>query len=164
VVWGGCHGLFLIFNHGWRRFCPRLAITGILSLGAARAVTFFFVVVAWVFFRAADIDDAGKMLQGMFGLVSGTSVLEGGRPILWLTLVSLIVWFTPNTWQLFRDADPVVVPAAAGKAAEGGCFSGVLMRFRRSIIVPLIVMTGIVGLFVVVNRGNEAQRFIYMIF
>ena len=164
VVWGGCHGVFLMLNHGWRRLRPRSGAPGFMTVWTSRAVTFCLVVIAWVFFRAADIDDAGRMLQGMFGLEPGRTVLESGRHILWLVLVAFIVWCTPNTWQLFRKADPVVVPAVAGEADEDGVVVQTVMRFRRSVMVPLIVMIGIVGLFVVIDRGNQAQRFIYMIF
>lgn len=164
VVWGGCHGLFLMVNHGWRRVFPRSGKPGLLATWVSRAATFFAVIVAWVFFRAADIDEAGRMLQGMFGLVSGASVLDGGRHFLWLVLMALLVWFTPNTWQLFRDAKPVVVPSVAGAADEDGFSMRALSRFRPGVMVPLIATVGFVGLFVVIDRGNQAQRFIYMIF
>lgn len=164
VVWGGCHGLFLIVNHGWRRIFSRSFKPGRVATWASRVVTFFMVIVAWVFFRAADIDEAGRMLQGMFGLVSGASVLDGDRHFLWLVLMALLVWFTPNTWQLFRDAKPVVVPAVADVADEDGFSMRALTRFRPAVMAPLIATIGFVGLFVVIDRGNQTQRFIYMIF
>src|SRR5436853_4060186 len=57
ILWGGLHGIYLIINHGWLvlvRRSPRLTAFRQSRLGATLglALTFFAVVVAWVFFRA----------------------------------------------------------------------------------------------------------------
>ncbi|WP_341910710.1 MBOAT family protein [Ferrovibrio terrae] len=67
VIWGGLHGLYLIINHGWRN------LTGGRLRGPAWQVlawllTFLGVVIAWVFFRAADLDAALSVLRSMLGL------------------------------------------------------------------------------------------------
>ncbi|HSV28256.1 MAG TPA: MBOAT family protein, partial [Candidatus Omnitrophota bacterium] len=66
VAWGCLHGLYLLVNHAWR------GATGGRSFGRAGALagwalTFLGVVVAWVFFRAADFPAAFAMLAGMAG-------------------------------------------------------------------------------------------------
>lgn len=164
VVWGGCHGLFLIVNHGWRRLFPSTGKSGLTATWVSRLFTFLVVVVAWVFFRATDIDEAWRVLQGMFGMTQGATVLEGGRHLLWLVLLAVIVWFMPNTWQIFREAEPVVVPATVGPVEKAPIFAPALMRFRSAVLLPIVAIVGFVGLFVVIDRGNQAQRFIYMIF
>jgi D-alanyl-lipoteichoic acid acyltransferase DltB (MBOAT superfamily) len=60
VIWGGLHGLYLLVNHAWRTFVG-------VSLGRypGAAVTFLAVAIGWVFFRAADLATAGKMLTAM---------------------------------------------------------------------------------------------------
>jgi alginate O-acetyltransferase complex protein AlgI len=60
VIWGGLHGLYLLLNHVWRTFVG-------VSLGRylGGALTFLAVAIGWVFFRAADLATAGKMLSAM---------------------------------------------------------------------------------------------------
>ena len=62
VCWGALHGFFLIINHGWRAARRLLGIAdnagGVAGRLAAWALTFLAVVVAWVFFRAPDLNTA----------------------------------------------------------------------------------------------------------
>lgn len=70
VIWGGLHGLYLIVNRGWWMIKPSRAIERLpsrLRTAIATAITFFAVLVAWVFFRAADIPSAFRMLAAMTG-------------------------------------------------------------------------------------------------
>ena len=164
VIWGGLHGLYLMVNHAWRRVFPRPGGGSAVGAWAARLLTFFAVVVAWVFFRADDIGDAHRMIQGMFGLAPGEPVLVGGREILWLAAMTFIVWFTPNTWQLFRHADPVVVPAYTVPQGETGSARVAEWRFAPAVLVPLSIALAVVSALVVIDRGSQTQRFIYMIF
>ncbi|MFB2922223.1 MBOAT family O-acyltransferase [Aerosakkonema funiforme] len=62
VVWGGLHGLFLIINHAWRKL--NIPLPKIL----AWALTFFAVVISWVFFRAHTIHDGIEMVKTMLGI------------------------------------------------------------------------------------------------
>jgi len=60
ILWGGLHGLALITHRIWSQAglgMPRLL---------AWFITFNFVNIAWVFFRARDWNDAMKVLSGMF--------------------------------------------------------------------------------------------------
>jgi alginate O-acetyltransferase complex protein AlgI len=69
VVWGGLHGTYLLINHAWRAAAPALPHPGrvVAALGTwlGAALTFLGVVVAWVFFRSATFDAAGRLLQAM---------------------------------------------------------------------------------------------------
>ncbi len=76
LVWGGLHGLYLGINHlwrGWRGSKPEASIAGLMVKGAGWAITFFAVVVAWVFFRTKTAAGAWQMLQGLFGAEAGSS-------------------------------------------------------------------------------------------
>jgi D-alanyl-lipoteichoic acid acyltransferase DltB (MBOAT superfamily) len=77
VIWGGLHGLYLMVFHGWQRTVgsdergidrPWLRLLQALSRLIAWPLTFLCVIVAWVFFRAADLDTAFSLLKGMAGL------------------------------------------------------------------------------------------------
>ncbi len=81
IVWGGLHGLYLMINHAWRTFKTRLGwgVGGRFARLSAGLLTFFAVVVAWVFFRADSFTSAWSLLSGMAG-VNGVSLpgsLEG---------------------------------------------------------------------------------------
>ena len=76
LVWGGLHGIYLSINHlwrGWRGSKPEVSMAGLVVKGACWAITFFAVVVAWVFFRAKTAAGAWQMLQGLFGAEAGSS-------------------------------------------------------------------------------------------
>ncbi len=62
VFWGFLHGIALVIVHAWKQFGFRL------HAFAAWFITFNFVNIAWVFFRAKEWDDAVKVLHGMMGL------------------------------------------------------------------------------------------------
>lgn len=62
VVWGLWHGLLLVVHAVWRRVAP-FALPRPLSV----ALTFVAVMMGWVVFRAASLDDAGTVFAGLFG-------------------------------------------------------------------------------------------------
>jgi D-alanyl-lipoteichoic acid acyltransferase DltB (MBOAT superfamily) len=76
LVWGGLHGLYLCINHLWRAWRGGKADaspTGPAAKGVCWAITFFAVVLGWVFFRARTADGAWQMLGGLFGFGAGSS-------------------------------------------------------------------------------------------
>ena len=62
VIWGLLHGAAMIVFRCWRQ------IGFPLPLALARALTFLFVTVAWVFFRATSLEGACSMLRAMAGM------------------------------------------------------------------------------------------------
>jgi len=62
VLWGALHGAALVVYNLWQRIGARL------PTWFAWLLTFFFVNIAWVFFRAKTMSDAMRVLKGMFGL------------------------------------------------------------------------------------------------
>jgi D-alanyl-lipoteichoic acid acyltransferase DltB (MBOAT superfamily) len=76
LVWGGLHGVYLCINHLWRAWRSGKADaspTGLAAKGVCWAITFFAVVLGWVFFRARTADGAWQMLGGLFGFEAGSS-------------------------------------------------------------------------------------------
>lgn len=69
VFWGFLHGIGVTIHRVWRIFN--------ISMPKALAwlITFNFVNIAWIFFRAKSWKDARKVLEGMFG-VNGVIVPE----------------------------------------------------------------------------------------
>src|ERR1700688_428783 len=123
VAWGGLHGLFLLVNHAWRNLRGEREVT-MAGQWAGRALTFFLVVLAWVFFRADSFAAARRMFAGMIGRngwVSGapahpaawfSQLLEYGGvhvpagwaaggllQLIWCGAMLIVVWGLPNTQQ-----------------------------------------------------------------
>ncbi len=80
MVWGGLHGVGLSINHLWREWrggakAPAAvpAPQRLAAKASGWAITFFVVVIAWVFFRARTFAGAWQMLEGLFGFEAGSS-------------------------------------------------------------------------------------------
>ena len=105
VIWGGIHGGMLVIERaqGKNAFYRRMP-------GPCRiAMTFFIVLIAWVFFRTPDLPPALVYLGSLFGLatVQAGAGLLGGilyQPYYWGTfsLAAVIVWGCPQTWDWTR--------------------------------------------------------------
>jgi len=78
AIWGLLHGTYLLVNHVWRDVRARLGMNSSASswLGrrSAQGLTLLAVMIAWVFFRAADLPSAVSMLRSMAGL-NGISLI-----------------------------------------------------------------------------------------
>lgn len=168
IIWGGLHGLYLIVNHGWRRFGPARRRDSSLARWTGRILTFLAVVVAWVFFRATDVDGALNVLAGMAGQAGTGDGFADGQVAAMLAVMLAIVWFTPNSCEMFRSVKPVILPGkdadiAGGDPVTSSPWSGVL-RLKAYALTPLVVVLGVVSLLIVIDGGGQAQKFIYMIF
>ncbi len=121
VLWGGLHGVYLVINHGWRRFYPRYSILRAIAKSrlwqiCTVGLTFLAVVVAWVFFRSESLAGAMAILNAMSGAqgvcLPGNSSLWGGAcgdwlanfgdvgGWIWIGALLGIAWFAPTTQQL----------------------------------------------------------------
>ncbi|MGB5961676.1 MAG: MBOAT family protein [Coleofasciculaceae cyanobacterium] len=124
IIWGGLHGLYLIINHQWRSLRKLLGHdlkksywwTRILSC----FLTFIAVVIAWVFFRAENINVALAILETMSGS-KGISLASPTIPSTkTLTLILLItIWFTPNTQQFLMQHQPALTEPIATSSKWG---------------------------------------------
>ncbi|MZG44278.1 MBOAT family protein [Dickeya dianthicola] len=71
LIWGGIHGLGLIAYNFWakyRQMKKMIPIPGFI----ARLLTFYFVCLAWIFFKADSVHDALHML----GIISRADVAQ----------------------------------------------------------------------------------------
>ena len=78
VFWGFLHGLALIIQRMWSKLGIKL------WTWLAWLITFNFINITWVFFRAKEWDDAVKVLGSMFSLddVVLPNILESRLPFL----------------------------------------------------------------------------------
>ena len=72
LIWGGLHGLYAVsskFSQPWRdRTATRLHIPGGVRRAFALLVTFMLVNFAWIYFRAADLATANRMVAKIFSV------------------------------------------------------------------------------------------------
>jgi D-alanyl-lipoteichoic acid acyltransferase DltB (MBOAT superfamily) len=70
VIWGGVHGIALAANHVWREHLPAWWSRVPSSLRAVTGwvATFSVVVFGWVYFRAADVTAAHRIIEALFAL------------------------------------------------------------------------------------------------
>ena len=82
VIWGLWHGGLLAVERltGWMRVIERI--------GAAQSVTFLFVLMGWVVFRAENVSQAIDIYQGMIG---GNGLVFSPQELRLVTRESLLV-------------------------------------------------------------------------
>ncbi len=128
VIWGALHGFYLIVNHAWQAL-PRPVSSRAYRV-AAQLLTLFCVVIAWVAFRATDLDAALRIYHAMAGL-SGISLplelqpllaslgldqginlfAENSRQdfylgLLWIVVAGGVALFLPNSLELAAQHQP----------------------------------------------------------
>lgn len=164
VAWGALHGAALIMHRIWSGSGFRLPKL------AAWILTFMFVNVAWVFFRATSMDNAMGIIRGMTGLngfavpptvsnwlqrLAGFSVdqwplsyfgLTTGESVSFiLVFFSVAVW-APNTVQM------------SGFVPYEGRFS-----FRPGVAIAL-VMSAVASMAITSMLVSDSVEFLYFNF
>ncbi|MDR9809560.1 MBOAT family O-acyltransferase [Rhizobium hidalgonense] len=115
VIWGALHGAGLVIHRVWNR-------SGLpLPRPVAWLVTFVFVVITWVFFRATNMESAMKILTGMANFQDGSmqalyqqireqpfilrdylSMDSQLFSLTWLSAAFIIVLVFPTSMRLFK--------------------------------------------------------------
>jgi alginate O-acetyltransferase complex protein AlgI len=107
VIWGGYHGMLLMlyrrFGSAWDRLPEVLQ----------RAMMFLLVVIGWVFFRAASIQDATTLLRTMFTTEAGAVPVGAAVLVAMLLLAGAIAHLGRNSFELDHRWKPA---AAVGLA------------------------------------------------
>lgn len=110
VIWGALHGGALVIHRLWKQLGMSMPNP------LAWLVTFLFVNVTWVFFRATSLNDAFSILGGMINLssINGTSSNE--------VPVSNLAWAGMLSDSLLR-----ILPT--GIAANALCYAMIALGF-----------------------------------
>jgi D-alanyl-lipoteichoic acid acyltransferase DltB (MBOAT superfamily) len=124
VFWGFLHGAALVVHRVWRKF--EIDLPKILSW----FITFNFINIAWVFFRAKSFDDAIKVLSAMFGMGEGVFPLSPDKQyLLFFVLFMLTAFIAKNSIEYLKDFRIDLKSALISGAAFG---IGVLFLNRAS--------------------------------
>ncbi len=76
VIWGGLHGIGLAIVRGWQTYTGTAKATGFWRY-VNIFVTFHFVVFAWIFFRAANLETVHDILARIGSLSISNANLSG---------------------------------------------------------------------------------------
>jgi alginate O-acetyltransferase complex protein AlgI len=94
VIWGALHGTFLVAEHTVRRVLGPSAETrsSLAKVGLGLA-TFVAVSLTWIFFRAPNLDVAGRLLRTLFVEPgTGSIALAERTPLALAVLGALVAW------------------------------------------------------------------------
>lgn len=119
VIFGALHGVGLVTQHEWKHWTRKVGVISIASwLGCI--LTFYWVVITMIFFRAGDLQHTGPPLRSMV-LFSGSGPDELGAWKLGLfAVLACLHWLNArgtfaNWWR--RGPDPAFALAYGGAVA-----------------------------------------------
>ena len=176
LIFGLMHAAYLSINHAWRIFVVgrtpvaerknnRLKEAGYVLL------TFAVVIIAQAFFRAADTQDALRLVEGMLGLrgfdslpnvVYPAQIAWGdawrmfmGRHLDIFHIIALlcVVWFLPNSHQIMGTFSPALAKAQP----TGPAFLRWAPTFKWLVILAAL-------LFLCLMNLHKEARFLYFQF
>ena len=183
VIWGGLHGVYLIINHGWHAMRRTLGQNPDVPLPRpmhviAVFVTFLAVVLAWVFFRAGNLQTATTIVQTMLGfngvalpdnwftrfpaihgwfdahgLLAPSNGLATSGMVNWIWILLMIVWFAPNTHTIMQSFKPALdTPQQPGRT---------MLRWRANFLSALLIW--ILAFAAIINLSQQST-FLYFQF
>lgn len=116
ILWGALHGVALAFTRAWQSARGQAKPSSFwLARFGRRFATFHFVVFAWIFFRAMNLETAGQILAR---IGSGTIAAANIQPeFVLVLLIAVIAHYLPKGWYtrgltLYTEA-PFYAQAAA---------------------------------------------------
>ena len=104
LIWGGIHGGYLAFERAQGKESIYHKLPALLQI----LITFFIVLIAWVFFRADTLPDAAQFLKCMFGGATpgqGEAVrglIYNPYYVVNFILAGITIWALPQTWDFTR--------------------------------------------------------------
>ena len=114
ILWGALHGALLCVNHAWFALRKKMSLPKIpkpLAIG----MTFFVVMIGWVFFRAHDFHAARTILSAMFGFQGWTGWPPDSMMVVkydraWKPIIGglILCWCFPNTQQFMKRYLPAL--------------------------------------------------------
>lgn len=125
VFWGGMHGVGLVIHKAWKKYVVKEDFTSKAGNAVYNFfswfITFHFVVVLWVFFRASDFSTATTMISQIFSDFDW-AYLQPFWNVRYLFVILLLVGFAihaipdyiyPKMEQFYIKKVPFLVKAIA---------------------------------------------------
>ena len=97
VFWAMLHALYLIFNYFIIYLLKKYKINFQLNIWLRRAIVLFMINLAFIYFRAENLQQANFMFVNLFNFKSNLIFDNYLIPILLLIIGLAICWLMPNT-------------------------------------------------------------------
>ena len=152
IIWGTLHGLALVMNHVWRKAKLKMPLL------LAWLITFNFVNMSFVFFRARSVSQALKVVKGMLGL-GGMAVPEKWHSLAFLNQYG--VQFGGVMREVVNDRNMIVMILLLTLVLAGKNSTRMAQEFcptfKNALFTSVLAVTGILSL-------QKITEFIYFNF
>jgi len=140
VIWGGLHGIGLVFNKIWNSIFGERLKSGRFGRALAVFITFNFVSFCWIFFRAPDMNSVSVMLKQIFENFSPGSyltVIPAYGSVFLLMTVGYIIHFLPENIKESCRGLFIRIPLAA-QIAVILLIAVLIIQMRTTEVMPFI--------------------------
>jgi len=139
VFWGFLHGMALVIHRIWKK------LGFIMNSIFAWFITFNFINIAWVFFRAKDFNNALEILYKMFNISSFDSIfnyltINKVTDSIFFILGAFIIIFLKNSNELMAQFKP-----------------------NKKYLI-LIIIYSVISLYAILYMQNRVSEFLYFDF
>jgi alginate O-acetyltransferase complex protein AlgI len=134
VIWGGLHGGALVVHREWMRLTEHRPRAHSIMRWLAWPLTIFWVCVAWIFFRAVDLQHALPALQS-FVLLRSPGTEDLGAWMLWIVVALALVHWLNSLGTFSEWWRHVPAPLFA---AGYGCTAALVLLFIPPRYTPFI--------------------------
>ena len=150
VFWGALHGLSQVIQTLWNKHVTHVHINSFLKI----VLCFFFVNIAWVFFRSPDFATAFKMVTGMFSSV-GKPFMD--IPVFLNGLLTLTIVFAKDLYDEIKEKRAKENVVTIQKPEREG------QKFWRKNALDIIAIVA-TGIYVLLFGVLDGGQFIYFQF
>ncbi len=139
LIWGFFHGIGLVVVHAFGQLKKRLCISTkshyskLLSV-LSWLLTFHFVTLLWVFFRAKDLDEAQNVLKAVVSAHDGTPIPS--MAVLIILLGLFMQWIGPACFRAFTGLQSRLPWPL--QAIIVGLLGGVILSIAPEGVLPFI--------------------------
>lgn len=143
IAWGSVHGLALIVNRQWREVLSRFGalekgLDNIFIKACNMLMTFLFVVMAFVMFRAASLTQAMNVWQNLLNCGIKESMclepmLKSG--VLVFALVYVGFWICCDVMKKLKPPEPVRLLFASPSLRAGAWTAAILLMLAAKPVV-----------------------------
>src|SRR5450755_4487831 len=134
VIWGGLHGGALVVHREWVRLTEHRRWARSIMRWFAWPLTIYWVCVAWIFFRAVDLQHAFPALRS-FVLFRSPGTEDLGTWMLWVVVGLAVVHWLNSLGRFSEWWRPIPAPLFA---AGYGCAAAVVLLFIPPRYTPFI--------------------------
>lgn len=98
IIWGALHGVALILHREWSRIMAPHQQLPLLRESFGLFLTFYWVCVTWIFFRAVDFESAFTIVKSFIFLESSGTIDLGIRSLWIFALLAIAHWAAYRGW------------------------------------------------------------------